>query len=108
MADADPVHLIISSLAADGAAAGPGIGPQGCLRLVFPFARLSLLSLGGQVTVRQPEGAGVECTVSLPRATPADAAGQPDHHAQVSAGLLTRLNHAALLGPSSRAEGFSR
>lgn len=109
MTDADQVHLIIRSLGAieditlgaDGAAAGSATGSEGTSaeptelrqRLVFPFARLSLLSLGGQVTVRQPEGAGVECTVSLPRATPADAAGQPDHHAQVYAGLLTRLTH---------------
>lgn len=124
MTDADQVHLIIRSLGAieeitltaDGAAAEPvaSLLPSSAeltelrQRLVFPFARLSLHSLGGQVSVSQPEGAGVECTVSLPLAAPSAAADQPDHHAQVYAGLLTRLTHAALLGPASRADGFSR
>lgn len=114
MTDADQVHLVIRSLGAieeitlgpDGAGCGENACETGtdaepsALRqqLVFPFARLSLHSLGGQVSVRQPDGAGVECTVSLPRA-PQQPHGQPHHHhAQVYAGLLTRLTHAALLG----------
>lgn len=109
--DADRVHLTIRSLGAieqvtlggpetDASAAArtepvfvaanePRNRPQ---HIVFPFARVLLHSLGGQVVVQQSPSVGMACTVSLPGVRepmsepPIDA-----HHAEIYAGLLTRL-----------------
>ncbi|MBY0464821.1 MAG: hypothetical protein K2W33_07730, partial [Burkholderiales bacterium] len=80
--DASQVHLTIRNLGAIETVTlgepGSGLTPQpgqtdaaalateSRQHLVFPFARVLLQSLGGQVVVRQPAGGGVECTVSLP------------------------------------------
>lgn len=106
--DADQVHLTLRNL---GAIEMVTLGePDSCLgtgslsheapaafaesrqHVVFPFARMLLLSMGGQVVVRQADGTGVECTLSMPCAPdPAETTGKSTHHAHIYAGLLTRV-----------------
>lgn len=60
--------------------------------IVFPFARVLLQSLGGQVAVNEAHGGGAACTVSLPGLSEVSRTQPiPEHHALVYAGLLTRL-----------------
>jgi hypothetical protein len=106
--DADQVHLTLRNLGAiemvtlgepdSGLCTGslsheaPAAFADSRQHVVFPFARMLLLSMGGQVVVRQTDGAGVECTLSMPCAPdPAETIGKPTHHAHIYAGLLTRV-----------------
>lgn len=106
--DTDQVHLTIRNLGAIEVVTLEGancthpphsphsrpayVPPETRQHVVFPFARVLLQSLGGQVVVRHEIGAGVECTVSLPRiADSTEATRQATHHAHIYAGLLTRM-----------------
>ena len=117
--DADQVHLTIRNLGAieevtlapDGSAAHDSSAVQpdtpACdeprQHMVFPFARLLLQSLGGQVVVNHGTGGEMECTLSLPCANGNNPAHQAEHHhAQIYAGLLTRMSRQALLNTQSR------
>jgi hypothetical protein len=112
--DADQVHLTIRSLgaieevtlASDGSAApATADSTSGAIpaneprqHMVFPFARLLLQSQGGQVVVNQGNDGGMECTLSLPCADDHVAdAPLGKHHAQIYAGLLTRLTQSGLI-----------
>ena len=106
--DADQVHLTLRNLGAidmvtlgepdsclmppSGTGGWETVGTERRQHVVFPFARVLLQSLGGNVVVHQTEGAGVACTLSLPRlSSHTGTALRPAHHAQIYAGLLTRL-----------------
>jgi hypothetical protein len=107
--DANQVHLTLRSLGAieevtltdSGHAlplaqppAGVAPAPEPRQHVVFPFARLLLHSLGGQVVVHHSDGGDLACTLSLPCADErATAEAHQAHHAQIYAGLLTRLTH---------------
>lgn len=106
--DANQVHLSVINL---GAIEEVSLDANGCARdtrpnhpeasapardprqhVVFPFARVLLQSLGGQVVVHQGEAGALQCTLSLPCASAeATEAAYRKHHAQIYAGLLTRL-----------------
>lgn len=113
--DTDQVHLTIRSLGAievvtltETGCALPETAPADTREntpaaeprqhVVFPFARVLLQSLGGQVVVHHSHDGGLECTLSMPCASTDDAAAVPgQHHAQIYAGLLTRLTQAGVL-----------
>lgn len=112
--DANQVHLTLRSLGAievvtltaSGSAAPEDTDHRGAStglaeprqHVVFPFARVLLQHLGGQVVVQHSADGGMACTLSLPCVTPEMAAAAPGkHHAQIYAGLLTRLTQTGPL-----------
>lgn len=112
--DANQVHLTLRSLGAievvtltESGCAAPestahtrasAVAAEPRQHVVFPFARVLLQSLGGQVVVQHSHDGGMACTLSLPCVNGDTAAEAPgEHHAQIYAGLLTRLTQTGLL-----------